>query len=130
MGLFHHFLVYMGDLQLVHLWVVAWSNLVSAQGPLVLGLGLRGLGPGLDNINNETQRALSGSLDSLFPFAGLKIHTLKSHHSDGRKTRLQVLQERGAAGGVAERSLSNMSKCNLSIRKQEGGAARAVAEGP
>ena len=24
--------------------VVAWSNLVSAQGPLVLGLGLRGLG--------------------------------------------------------------------------------------
>ena len=26
-------------------WVVAWSNLVSAQGPLVLGLG-----PGLDNI--------------------------------------------------------------------------------
>ena len=30
-------------------WVVAWSNLVSAQGPLVLGLGLRVLGPGLDN---------------------------------------------------------------------------------
>ena len=32
---------------------VAWSNLVSAQEPLVfwfLGLGLRGLGPGLDNI--------------------------------------------------------------------------------
>ena len=28
--------------------VVAWSNLVSAQGPLVLGLGLKGLGPGLD----------------------------------------------------------------------------------
>ena len=31
---------------------VAWSNLVSAQGPLVLGfwvLGLRGLVPGLDN---------------------------------------------------------------------------------
>ena len=27
-----------------------WSNLVSAQGPLVLGLGLKGLGPGLDNI--------------------------------------------------------------------------------
>ena len=25
-----------------------WSNLVSAQGPLVLGLGLKGLGPGLD----------------------------------------------------------------------------------
>ena len=25
-------------------WVVAWSNLVSAQGPLVLSLGLRGLG--------------------------------------------------------------------------------------
>ena len=25
-------------------WVVAWSNLLSAQGPLVLGLGLRGLG--------------------------------------------------------------------------------------
>ena len=24
--------------------VVAWSNLVSAQGPLVLGLGLKGLG--------------------------------------------------------------------------------------
>ena len=34
--------------------LVAWSNLVSAQGPLVLvlglkGLGLKGLGPGLDN---------------------------------------------------------------------------------
>ena len=29
--------------------VVAWSNLVSAQGPLVLGLGLRVLGPKLDN---------------------------------------------------------------------------------
>ena len=34
-------------------WVVAWSNLVSALGPLVLGLGLKGLGlrvwgPGLD----------------------------------------------------------------------------------
>ena len=32
--------------------MVAYSNLVSAQGPLVLGflgLGLRGLGPGLDN---------------------------------------------------------------------------------
>ena len=28
---------------------VAWSNLVSAQGPLVLDLGLKGLGPGLDN---------------------------------------------------------------------------------
>ena len=26
---------------------VAWSNLVSAQGPLVLGLGLRVLGQGL-----------------------------------------------------------------------------------
>ena len=33
-------------------WVVAWSNLVSAQGPLVLGLGLKGLGPGLDNFTN------------------------------------------------------------------------------
>ena len=30
-------------------WWVAWSNLVSAQGPLVLGLGQKGLGPGLDN---------------------------------------------------------------------------------
>ena len=30
--------------------MVAWSNLVSAQGPLVLGLGLKGLGPGLDNM--------------------------------------------------------------------------------
>ena len=29
--------------------VVAWSNLVSAQGPLLLGLGLKGLGPRLDN---------------------------------------------------------------------------------
>ena len=28
---------------------LAWSNLVSAQGPLVLDLGLKGLGPGLDN---------------------------------------------------------------------------------
>ena len=26
-----------------------WSNLVSVQGPLVLDLGLKGLGPGLDN---------------------------------------------------------------------------------
>ena len=33
-------------------WVVAYRILVSSQGPLVLGflgLGLRGLGPGLDN---------------------------------------------------------------------------------
>ena len=30
-------------------WWVAYSILVSAQGPLVLGLGLKGLGPGLDN---------------------------------------------------------------------------------
>ena len=30
------------------------SNLVSAQGPLVLGLGLKGLGPGLDNITFTT----------------------------------------------------------------------------
>ena len=33
-------------------WWVAYEILVSAQGPLVLGflgLGLRGLGPGLDN---------------------------------------------------------------------------------
>ena len=29
--------------------LVAYSILVSAQGPLVLGLGLKGLGPGLDN---------------------------------------------------------------------------------
>ena len=28
-------------------WWVAWSNLVSAQGPLVLGLGLRVWGQGL-----------------------------------------------------------------------------------
>ena len=37
MGLFHHF-------RWVVVVVVAWSNLVSAQGPLVLGLGLKGLG--------------------------------------------------------------------------------------
>ena len=88
MGLFHHVLVYMGDLHLVHpalnwsilnvgisimvqqvslmmfsltmvdypmsflllsSWVVAYSILVSAQGPLDLGLGLKGLGPWLDN---------------------------------------------------------------------------------
>ena len=30
---------------------VAWSNLVSAQGPLVLDLRLKGLGPGLDNLD-------------------------------------------------------------------------------
>ena len=30
-------------------WWVAYSILVSTQGPLVLGLGLKGLGPGLDN---------------------------------------------------------------------------------
>ena len=39
-------------------WWVAWSNLVSAQGPLVLGLGLKGLGPGLDNIANILQYIL------------------------------------------------------------------------
>ena len=31
-------------------WWVAYSILVSAQGPLVLGLGAKGLGPGLDNL--------------------------------------------------------------------------------
>ena len=30
-------------------WVVAHEVLVSAQGPLVLGFGVWGLGPGLDN---------------------------------------------------------------------------------
>ena len=30
--------------------VVAYSILVSAQGPLVLGFGAKGLGPGLDNL--------------------------------------------------------------------------------
>ena len=36
-------------------WVVAWSNLVSAQGPLVLGLGLRVWGQGLTNIILKTR---------------------------------------------------------------------------
>ena len=30
---------------------MAYRILVSAQGPLVLGFGFRGLGPGLDNIS-------------------------------------------------------------------------------
>ena len=30
--------------------VVAYEILVSAQGPLVLGFGAKGLGPGLDNL--------------------------------------------------------------------------------
>ena len=37
-------------------WVVAYSILVSAQGPLVLvflGFGAKGLGPGLDNKNEK-----------------------------------------------------------------------------
>ena len=34
--------------------VVAHEILVSAQGPLVLGFGAKGLGPGLDNIYSET----------------------------------------------------------------------------
>ena len=39
---------------------VAHEILVSAQGPLVLGLGLRGLGPGLDNNNyNSASSSLS-----------------------------------------------------------------------
>ena len=32
---------------------VAHETLVLAQGPLVLGLGLEGLGPGLDNISKS-----------------------------------------------------------------------------
>ena len=49
-------------------WVVAWSILVSAQGPLVLGLGLKakgfgakGLGPGLDKSTGSDPRVSSGS---------------------------------------------------------------------
>ena len=39
---------------------VAHEILVSAQGPLVLGFGARGLGPGLDNIYSvDTQYSLS-----------------------------------------------------------------------
>ena len=36
--------------------VVAHKILVSAQGPLVLGFGANGLGPGLDNITLITYR--------------------------------------------------------------------------
>ena len=39
-------------------WVVAHEILVSAQGPLVLGFGANGLGPGLDNILLIGNRAL------------------------------------------------------------------------
>ena len=44
-------------------WVVggwvAWSNLVSAQGPLVLGLGLRVWGQGLTIGSNNAQDLMS-----------------------------------------------------------------------
>ena len=33
--------------------VVASSIIVSAQGPLVFGLGVKGLGPGLDNFRGQ-----------------------------------------------------------------------------
>ena len=36
---------------------MAWSNLVSAQGFLILGLGLKGLGPGLDNKEFELRKS-------------------------------------------------------------------------
>ena len=36
--------------------VVAYSILVSAQGPLVLGFGAKGLGPGLDNYSILTTK--------------------------------------------------------------------------
>ena len=48
-------------------WVVAHKILVSAQGPLVfgfLGLGLRGLGPGLDNRTQITIQHLKQCLIS------------------------------------------------------------------
>ena len=39
--------------------VVAYRILVSAQGPLVFGFGLKGLGPGLDNKLNNLLFALN-----------------------------------------------------------------------
>ena len=39
-------------------YVVAYSILVSAQGPLVLGLGLKGLGPGLDKIQIQDLKCM------------------------------------------------------------------------
>ena len=50
-------------------WVVAHEILVSAKGPLVLGfgfLGLRGLGPGLDNKNYRMDIFLEKCLSKLF----------------------------------------------------------------
>ena len=53
--------------------VVAWSNLVSAQGPLVLVLGLKGLGPGLDNyVKNLTISQPDGQKDILSSFLSHK----------------------------------------------------------
>ena len=46
--------------------VVAWSNLVSAQGPLILGLGLKGLGPGLDNRNANDQLNVFNSRHDIY----------------------------------------------------------------
>ena len=57
--------------------VVAWSNLVSAQGPLVLGLGLRVWGQGL-TINTDLQ-SLRGleDLHGLRPDLGLHRRVLR-----------------------------------------------------
>ena len=67
-GVVHHVLFNMGDLHLILTGlnlstlnaggVVAYEILVSAQGPLVLGFGANGLGPGLDNILLIGNRAL------------------------------------------------------------------------
>ena len=58
-------------------------------------------------IFDETQRALSGSLDSLFAFAGLKMHLR------------HIIQKEGKAD----------FKCIMSIHQQKGGAAGCVVEG-
>ena len=58
-------------------WWVAHEILVSAQGPLFLGFGAKGLGPGLDNNKKDAQGLCSFRMfSSLYPVSTLVLDKL------------------------------------------------------
>ena len=73
---------------------VAWSNLVSAQGPLVLGLGLRVWGQGLtirkkfrfDHTNGQTDPAQVQVLSCAFAAKNLGSHQIENFPNFIQKT--------------------------------------------
>ena len=91
--------------------VVAWSNLVSAQGPLVLGLGLRVWGQGLTIIMFMLQGVLTSDHKPVWGMFEVKIKPGKDSiplagglfnrqiYLEGLKRRSESLKPRIGRGG-------------------------------